>query len=97
MHAFIGGGRVVLQDVPPYILATGEPVQYSGINSVGLRRRNFDQETRSLIKKVYSLIYRSKLNTKQAIDKIKENFSDKNSDEINNIIQFIENSERGII
>ena len=97
MHAFIGGGRVVLQDVPPYILATGEPIQYSGINSVGLRRRNFDQKSRSLIKKVYSLIYRSKLNTKQAIDKIKEKFNDEKSVEINNIIDFIENSERGII
>ena len=56
MHSFIGGGRVVLQDVPPYILATGEPLQYSGINSVGLRRRNFDQKTRTSIKKVYSFI-----------------------------------------
>ena len=97
MHSFIGGGRVVLQDVPPYILATGEPIQYSGINSVGLRRRNFNQETRSLIKKVYSLIYRSKLNTMQAIDEIKEKFNDKKSVEINNIIDFIEKSERGII
>ena len=97
MHAFIGGGRVVLQDVPPYILATGEPVQYSGINSVGLRRRNFNQDTRTLIKKVYSLIYRSKLNTMQAINEIKERFNDKKSIEINNIIEFIENSERGII
>ena len=97
MHAFIGGGRVVLQDVPPYILATGEPVQYSGINSVGLRRRNFNQDTRTLIKKVYSLIYRSKLNTMQAINEIKERFNDEKSIEINNIIEFIENSERGII
>tara|TARA_B110000263_G_C15169614_1_gene446277 strand:- start:25 stop:801 length:777 start_codon:yes stop_codon:yes gene_type:complete len=97
MHAFIGGGRVVLQDVPPYILATGEPVQYSGINSVGLRRRNFDQKTRSLIKKVYSLLYRSKFNTMQALDYIKEQFSKNNSEEINNIIKFIESSERGII
>ena len=49
MHSFIGGGRVVLQDVPPYILATGEPLKYSGINSVGLRRRNFTQNIRSTI------------------------------------------------
>ena len=94
-HAFIGGGRVILQDVPPYILATGEPLQYSGINSVGLRRRNFNQETRNLIKKVYSLIYRSKYNTKQAIEYVKTNFKQTNEVEI--IINFIENSDRGII
>ena len=97
MHAFIGGGRVVLQDVPPYILATGEPLQYSGINSIGLRRRNFDQKTRSKIKKVYSFIYRSEFNTMQALSQIKEKFKDENLIEINNIIGFIENSERGII
>jgi len=95
MHAFVGGGRVVLQDVPPYILATGEPVQYSGINSVGLRRRNFNQEIRSIIKKVYSIIYRSKYNTMQAIENIEEKI--KPSIEVNNILNFIKNSERGII
>ena len=95
MHAFVGGGRVVLQDVPPYILATGEPVQYSGINSVGLRRRNFNQEVRSIIKKVYSIIYRSKYNTMQAIKNIEEKI--KPSEEVNNILNFIKNSERGII
>ena len=95
MHAFIGGGRVVLQDVPPYILATGEPVQYSGINSVGLRRRNFTQDVRSIIKKVYSIIYRSKFNTMQAIENIEKTI--KPSKEVNNILNFIKSSERGII
>ena len=95
MHAFIGGGRVVLQDVPPYILATGEPVQYSGINSVGLCRRNFYQEVRITIKKVYSLIYRSKYNTMQAIVNIEKRIAP--SEEVNNILNFIKNSERGII
>ena len=95
MHAFIGGGRVVLQDVPPYILATGEPVQYSGINSVGLRRRNFSQEVRSIIKKVYSIVYRSKFNTMQAIEIIEKTI--KPSEEVINILNFIKDSERGII
>ena len=49
-HAFIGGGRLILQDIPPYILATGEPLKYSGINSVGLRRRSFNLEARKKIK-----------------------------------------------
>ena len=94
-HAFIGGRRLVLQDVPPYILAAGEPVQYSGINSIGLRRRKFDSVQRSLIKKAYKFIYRSKLNTTDAILNIKENLEQ--TKEIKNIVKFVENSERGII
>ena len=70
-HAFIGGGRVALQDVPPFILANGEPLKYAGINSIGLRRRNFDLETRNLIKKTYKIIYFSKFNRSQAIEEIK--------------------------
>ena len=94
-HAFIGGGRLVLQDVPPYILATGEPLQYTGINSIGLRRRNFDLEQRNLIKKAYKYIYKSNLNTKDAIISIKNNLEQ--TEEIKKIVNFIENSERGII
>ena len=94
-HSFIGGGRVILQDVPPYILATGEPLQYAGINSVGLRRRNFNQETRNIIKSAYKLIYKSNLNLKQSIDSIKSKFI--LSEEIKKIINFVENSDRGLI
>ena len=94
-HSFVGGGRVVLQDVPPYILATGEPLQYAGINTVGLRRRQFNQETRSLIKSAYKLIYKSHLNISQALDSINSNI--KLTDEIKKIITFISNSDRGLI
>ena len=94
-HSFIGGGRVALQDVPPYILATGEPLQYSGINSIGLRRRDFDLDTRNIIKKVYKYIYKSKLNTNDAIIAIKDNLE--RTKEVDTIIKFIEDSERGII
>ena len=94
-HAFVGGGRVVLQDVPPYILATGVPLQYSGINSIGLRRRNFKSEIRNHIKSTYKYIYRSKLNIKDAIHKVKSEY--KNVEEVEKIISFVESSERGII
>ena len=94
-HAFIGGGRLILQDVPPYILATGEPLKYSGINSVGLRRREFSPESRKEIKKAYQLIYQSKLNLSQAIKKIEKDF--KNTDEIKTILNFIKKSDRGLI
>ena len=94
-HAFIGGGRVALQDVPPFILANGEPLKYSGINSIGLRRRDFDLETRNLIKKAYKILYLSHFNRSQAIDEIKNTLE--LTDEIKLIIEFTENSDRGLI
>ena len=94
-HAFIGGGRIALQDIPPYILATGEPLQYAGINSVGLRRRKFSIDARNNIKKAYKLIYKSNLNVKQAIEAIKKNL--KLTDEINKILIFLKDSDRGLI
>ena len=94
-HSFIGGGRLVLQDVPPYILANSEPLKYAGINSVGLRRRDFDLDTRNLIKKAYKILYLSDLNISQAIDELENNFD--STKEIKEIINFVKNSERGII
>ena len=99
-HSFVGACRVVLQDVPPFILATGEPLQYSGINAVGLRRRGFEKKVRNDIKNTFKIIYLSKNNTSQAISaikrKIKEN-SIEESKEIISILNFIKSSERGII
>jgi len=94
-HAFIGGGRLVLQDVPPYILANSEPLKYAGINSVGLRRRGFDLNTRNLIKKAYKVLYMSKFNVSQGIKEIEKNFE--LTDEIKEIINFVKNSDRGLI
>tara|TARA_Y100001960_G_scaffold270519_1_gene296671 strand:+ start:9 stop:776 length:768 start_codon:yes stop_codon:yes gene_type:complete len=94
-HAFVGACRVILQDIPPYILATGDPLKYSGINSVGLRRREFSSEQRRLIKNVYKVIYRSKLNITQALKELKTNFE--STEEVLKIINFIETCERGII
>jgi len=94
-HAFIGGGRLALQDVPPYILANSEPLKYAGINSVGLRRRNFDLKTRNLIKKAYKILYFSNFNITQAINELEVNFE--LTDEIKEIINFVKKSERGLI
>lgn len=94
-HVFIGGGFRIVQDVPPFILATGEPLQYSGINQIGLSRRGFDGNARKLIKEAYRFYFRSDLNRKDALEKIKTDL--KQSDEITSIINFIESSDRGII
>ncbi len=94
-HAFIGGLFRVGQDVPPFIMATGEPLKYRGINSVGLRRRGFSSKDRIKIKRAYKYIYRSALSPKEALERIKSEMSlDGN---IQDIIDFVENSKRGII
>ena len=94
-YSFIGGGLRIVQDVPPYILAMGEPLQFSGLNSVGLRRKNFSTETRKQIKQAYRHIYQSNMNRSQAISKIQKEFN--NITEIDCIIDFIGNSNRGLI
>ena len=95
MHAFIGGGLRVVQDVPPYIIANGEPLKFSGINILGLRRRKFSSNERDNIKKAYKLIYNSNFNISQAIKEIESTF---NIDEsIKDIIDFVKSSTRGLI
>ena len=94
-YSFIGGGFLVVQEVPPYILAMGEPLKFSGLNSVGLRRKKFDPAIRKQIKKVYQYIYNSNLNRTKALKQIQYEYN--NIIEINNIITFINNSNRGLI
>lgn len=94
-HAFIGGGFRVVQDVPPYILAMGEPLKYAGLNAVGLRRRKFSEDIRTKMKKSYQMIFQSELNRSQAVKQIQKDFN--STPEINAIIDFIENSNRGLI
>tara|TARA_B100001250_G_scaffold15990_1_gene13871 strand:- start:1180 stop:1893 length:714 start_codon:yes stop_codon:yes gene_type:complete len=93
--AFIGGGLRIVQDVPPFILAMGEPLKFSGLNTIGLRRNNFSSELRNNIKKAYSFIYKSEMNRTQALTAIKKIF--KKVPEIDQIINFINNSSRGLI
>lgn len=94
-HAFIGGGYRCTQDVPPYILAAGEPLKYTGLNVVGLRRRGFTNETINQLKEVYRLIYRSEFNISQALEQIQSAFEP--TEQIQEVISFIQRSERGII
>lgn len=94
-HAFIGGGFRVVQDVPPYILAAGEPLAYNGLNAVGLKRRGFDKEAIRQLRQTYRMVYRSKLNTSQAFERIRNELD--LTDIVVNVMTFIEKSERGII
>lgn len=93
--SIIGGGLRIVQDIPPFIIAAGEPLKFSGINSIGLRRNNFSAEDRKTIKHAYKYIYKSGLNRSEAIKKIEHNFSNKKL--VQSIISFIKSSNRGII
>jgi len=94
-YSFVGGGYRVVQDVPPFIKAMGEPLKYLGINSIGLARNNFSSKEILKIKKAYKILYRSEYNIPQAVSILREEYS--NNRGINEIIKFIDKSVRGII
>lgn len=94
-HVFIGGGFRVPKDVPPYILAGNEPLRFTGLNSVGLRRRNFAPEVIVKLKQTYRTLFRSGLNVSQALEKLSS--EPDMIPEVKAVIDFIKNSQRGII
>ena len=94
-HAFIAGGSLVRKDVPPYVKAAREPLSYVGINSVGLRRRGFTSEKITEIQNIYRTLYQKKMNNSQAVDIIEAEMIA--SPERDEILQFIRNSQRGIM
>lgn len=94
-HCMIGGGWRVPKDVPPYILAGGQPLRYFGLNSVGLRRRGFSTESRQMLKHGYRLLFQSKLNTKQAMERIRTECGER--EEIGHILEFVAKSKRGLL
>lgn len=93
--AITGGCSKIVQDVPPFMIADGNPAKIRGINLVGLERNGFAPESVKLIKEAFRLIYRSKFNTRQAVEAIRQELPA--TDEITQLIEFISGSERGII
>src|SRR3954452_12665623 len=93
--AITGGCSKIVQDVPPFMIADGNPAEVRGINLVGLERNGFTPEAVKRIKEAFRLIYRSNYNTRQAIDAIAKELPE--SEEISQIVDFIQQSERGII
>lgn len=91
----IQGGSRFSKDIPPYIIAGREPIAYCGINIIGLRRRGYSNEVIENIHNAYRIIYQSGLNISDALIQIEAEVSI--SAEIEYIVNFIRNSERGII
>jgi len=94
-HVMIQGGTRLGKDIPPYVIAGREPVSYSGINLVGLRRHGFSNEKINEIQEIYRIIYQSGLNFTDAANKIEQSFE--RTPEMELIVTFIRNSPRGIV
>jgi UDP-N-acetylglucosamine acyltransferase len=93
-YAFIGGGTIVTQDVLPFSLTSARRENKAfGINKVGLRRRGFSPERLRTLQKAYRLLLAAKLNTTQAVEKLKE----LESEDAALLAAFIERSKRGVI
>ena len=94
-HALVGGGVLVRKDVPPYCKASKEPIQFVGINSIGLRRRGFSAEKIHEIQTIYRILYQKGLNVTRALELIETEVEA--TPERDEIISFIRNSKRGIM
>jgi len=94
-HAITGGCSKIVQDVPPFMIADGNPARVRGINQIGLERHAFPEESVRLLREAYRLLYRSKLNVKQALEAIRKDLS--GPPEIEQLVTFIDSSVRGII
>jgi UDP-N-acetylglucosamine acyltransferase len=94
-HVMISGGSLVRKDVPPFTKAGREPLSYAGINSIGLRRREFNDEQIAEIQETYRYIYQKGLNNQEALTQIELHIpASAYRDEI---INFVRDSERGIM
>jgi len=93
-YAFIGGGTIVTQDVLPFSLTSSKRENKAfGINKVGLQRRGFSAERLQVLQKAFRLLLAAKLNTSQALEKIKE----LEGEDVALLAAFLERSERGVI
>ncbi len=94
-HAMVSGGSLVRKDVPPYTKAAREPLSYCGINSVGLRRRGFSSEKITEIQEIYRYIFLKGLNNSKSLELVELEL--RPSKERDEIINFMRNSDRGIM
>ena len=95
-HAYIGGGTVVTKDVMPFAkCVTPRHTKSYGLNAIGLERRGFSKERIRKIHHAYKLLLNSKLNTTQALEKLKAETD--LSEDVSMLVKFIEGSERGVI
>ena len=95
IYSFIGGGSRVPKDVPPFVMAVGNPIMLNGLNTVGLQRQGFSEEVRLELKRAYKIFFRSQYNISQALEHARSEL--KQLPEIKAFTDFIARSERGVI
>ena len=93
-HAFIAGGSMVVMDVAPYCTAQGDRAELAGLNVVGLQRHGFSEDQIGRIKEAYKILFRSKLQLAEALERLKAEYS--GQPEIDHLVEFISQSKRGL-
>ena len=95
-YAYTGGGTTVTQDVLPFSLTSAKRETHAyGLNKIGLERRGFDEERLQALQRAYRLLLAAKLNTAQALEKLKDEGIA--TDDVAYLVEFIESSERGVL
>jgi len=94
-EAFVGGYSVVVKDALPFAISQGNHAKCYGLNRLGMKRRGYSKETIEKLHHAYHLLLSSKLNTSQAVERMKEEISD--CTEVDYLIEFIESSKRGVV
>ena len=92
--SMIGGCSKVVQDVPPYMLADGNPAKTRTINKVGLQRNGVSEETQSALKQAYKILFRERLTTPNALSRIETELP--LFPELRHLVAFARASERGL-
>ncbi len=95
LEAFVGGYSVIVKDALPFAISQGNHAKCYGLNRLGLKRRGYAKETIEKLHHAYHLLLSSKLNTSQAVEKIKEDVKD--CAEVDLLVNFIETSKRGVV
>ena len=95
-YAYIGASTVITQDVPPFSrVVTERDTKSYGVNTIGLERKGFSEERLKILQRAFRLLLRSKMNTTQALAEMRKSLGD--SDDVRELIRFIETAERGIV
>jgi UDP-N-acetylglucosamine acyltransferase len=94
-HAYVGGYTVATMDVLPFVKTVGQKPACYGLNSIGLKRKGFDAERLRKLDQAYRLLVRSKLNTPQALERLKAELA--GDPDVDYLIAFLESSQRGVI
>lgn len=95
LEAFVGGYSVVVKDAPPFATIQGNHAKCYGLNRIGMKRRGYSRDTISKLNHAYHLLLSAKLNTTQAIERIRVEIT--GCAEVDLLVEFIESSKRGVV